>query len=118
MRVLFAFIPLCPEFFLASLFHLTLAFRTSTFIPRPDVIAAALQAQTACHASVGRNYIGNDATHHDILDGLAVWTRHRRNFLTKESTPLVQLSLVAALSAAIFQFPSHNTDNREAQASA
>ena len=98
---------LCPELFLASLFHLPLACRTSVFIPEPDVVAAALQTKTAHLASVRWGHVGNDATHHNILDGLAVWAQHGRNLLTKESTPFVHLSLVATLPTAVFQFPGH-----------
>ena len=77
------------------------------FVPYPDVIATALQTQAARLASVRWCHIGNDATHYDVLDGLAVRARHRRNLLMKESATFVHLGLVAALLAAIFQFPRH-----------
>ena len=77
------------------------------FVPYPDVIAAALQTQAAHLASVRWCHVGNDATHHDILDGLTVRARHRRNLLTKEPATFIHLSLVATGFAAIFQFPSH-----------
>jgi len=96
-----------PELFLASRLHLALTLWTGMFIPQSDVITAALQTQTANLTSIGRCHVGNDATYHDVLDGLAVRTRHGRNLLTKEPTSFVHLGLVAALSAAIFQFPSH-----------
>ena len=96
-----------PELFLASRLHLALTPWTGMFIPQSDVITAALQTQTANLTSIGRCHVGNDATYHDVLDGLAVRTRHSRNLLTKESASFVHLGLVAALSAAIFQFPSH-----------
>ena len=81
------------------------------FVPYPDVIATALQTQAARLASVRWCHIGNDATHYDVLDGLAVRARHRRNLLTKESTTLVHLSFVAALLATIFQLPSHQSNS-------
>jgi hypothetical protein len=79
-------------------------------VPNPDVIAAALQAQTPHFAPIGWSHVGNDTTHHDVLDGLAVRTRHGRNLLTEEPASLVHLSLVSALSAAVFQFPRHQSN--------
>jgi hypothetical protein len=76
-------------------------------IPYPDVIAAALQTQTAHLAPVRRSHVGNDSTHHNVLNGLAVRTRHSRNLLTKESASFVYIGLVAAVLTTIFQFPSH-----------
>ena len=77
------------------------------FIPNLDVVAAALQTQAAYLAPVRWSHIGNDTTHYKVLDGLAVWARHGRNLLTEESATLVHLGLIAALPAAIFQFPRH-----------
>ena len=74
-------------------------------IPNPDVVAAALQAQTANLATVGRGHVGYDATHHDVLDGLAVGARHGGNLLTEQSTTLIHLGFVSAGLTAIFQFP-------------
>ena len=76
-------------------------------IPFPDVIAATLQTQPTHLASVGWGDVGNDTSHYDILDGLAVRTRHLNNLLTKEATPLIDIGLVATVFAAIFQFPCH-----------
>ena len=103
----FLFRWLRPEFFLAGLFHFALTSGTGFLVPNPDVIAATLQTQTARLASVRWSHVGNDATHHDVLDGMAVWARHGRNLLSKESTTFVHLSLVATLLAAISQFPRH-----------
>ena len=99
-----------PELFLASRLHLALTPWTGMFIPQSDVITAALQTQTANLTSIGRCHVGNDATYHDVLDGLAVRTRHSRNLLTKESTTFVHIGRVATLLTAIFQFPSHYSD--------
>ena len=99
-----------PELFLASRLHLALTLWTGMFIPQSDVITAALQTQTANLTSIGRCHVGNDATYHDVLDGLAVRTRHGRNLLTEEPASLVHLSLVSALSAAVFQFPRHQSN--------
>ena len=49
----------------------------------------------------------DDVSIHNILDGLAVGACHRRYLLAKQTTPFVNLGLVAALPTAIFQFPSH-----------
>jgi len=84
-----------------------LASGTRLLIPDTDVITAALQAQPTDLASVGWSDIGDDATHDDVLNRLAVRTRHRRNLLTEQAAPLIHLGLVAAGVAAIFQFPSH-----------
>lgn len=77
-------------------------------IPDAYLIATALQAQPPYLAPVGWRNIGDDAAHDDVLNRLAVRTRHRRNLLTEQAAPLVHLSLVATGSTAIFQFPSHN----------
>ena len=45
--------------------------------------AATLQAQTSHLASVGGGNIGNDTTHNNILDGMAVRARHGCNLLTE-----------------------------------
>ena len=63
-----------PEFFLACGFHLALAFGTGAPIPNADVVAAAVEAESADLAPVGWRHIGNDASDHDVLDGLAVGT--------------------------------------------
>jgi len=81
------------------------------FIPYLDVIAAALQTQATNLASERWSHVGNNTTHHKVLDGLAVWTRHGRNLLTEKSPPLVHLGLIAALTATIFQFPRHRRKN-------
>ena len=90
------------------MFHFALTLGTGLMVPYLDIIAATLQTQTAHLTSVGRSHVGNDATHHNVLDGMAVRTRHRSNLLTKEPAPLVHLGFVATLLTAIFQFPSHN----------
>ena len=96
-----------PEFFLACGFHLALAFGTGVPIPDADVVAAAVEAEPADLAPVRRCHVGDDAPHHDVLDGLAVRARHGGYLLTEEATPLVHLSLIPTRIAAIFQFPSH-----------
>ena len=61
-----------PEFFVACGFHLALAFGTGVPIPDADVVAAAVEAEPADLAPVRRCHVGDDASHHDVLDGLAV----------------------------------------------
>ena len=96
-----------PKVFLASLFHLTLALGTGMPIPHSDFIAAALQTEPPHFAPIGRCHIGDNPTHHNVLDGLAVWARHGTDLLTEESTPFVHLGFIATFPTAIFKFPSH-----------
>ena len=96
-----------PELLLARFLHPALALGTCSLIPDTYLVTAALQAQSAHLAPVGWCDIGDDATHDDVLNRLAVRTRHRRNLLTKQTTTLIYLGLVAAVLAAILQFPSH-----------
>ena len=98
---------LCPKIFFASILHFALTLRTGLHIPNPDVIAATLQAQTTYLASVGRGYISNDTTYHDVLDGMAVRAEHGRNLLTEQPSSLIHLSLVTTGLTAIFSFPRH-----------
>ena len=99
--------------FLASLFHLTLALGTGMPIPHSDFIAAALQTEPPHFAPIGRCHIGDNPTHHNVLDGLAVWARHGTDLLTEEPTPFVHLGFIATFPTAIFKFPSHFfTENR------
>ena len=100
---------LSPKLFFSSIFHPALAFGTGFHIPDTDVVAAALQTQASNLASVGRCHVGNDTTHYDILDGLAVGTRHCCDLLAKQSTTFVHIGLIAAVLTAIFPFPSHLT---------
>jgi hypothetical protein len=99
---------LCPKLFLTSLFHIALTLRTGLLIPYPDIVAAALKAQSSHLAPIGWGHISNDTTHHDILDGMAVGTRHGCYLLTEQSAPLIHLSLISTSLAAIFPFPSHS----------
>ena len=98
---------LCPKLFLASIFHCALTFGACFHIPDTDLVAATLQTQAPNLTSVGRCHVGNDTTHHDVLDGLAVRARHRRDLLSKQTTTLVHFGLIAAVLTAIFLFPSH-----------
>lgn len=76
-------------------------------VPHPDVVAAALQTESADFASIRRSYIGNNPAHHDVLDALAVRARYGTDLLSEESSAFVNLGFVATLAAAIFEFPSH-----------
>jgi hypothetical protein len=76
-------------------------------IPYSDIITAALQTKPADFASIGGSHVGNDTTNHDVLDALAVGTRHGTDLLSEESSAFVHLGFVATLAAAIFEFPSH-----------
>ena len=102
------FITSRPELPFASFLHLSLTLGTRPHVPDTYLVTATLQAQPAYLASVGRRDIGDDATHDDVLNRLAVRTRHSRNLLTEQAAPLIHLSLVAAGLTAIFQFPSHD----------
>ena len=75
-------------------------------IPDADVVAATVETEPADLAPVGWCHVGDDASDHNILDGLAVWASHGCDLLTEEAAPLVYLSLIPTCSAAIFQFPS------------
>jgi len=97
----------CPELFISSFFHFSLASRTGLSIPYPDVIATALQAQTPHLAPVGWSDIGNDTTHNNVLYSMAVRTRHWCDLLAEQATSLIHLSLVPTGLTAIFQFPGH-----------
>ena len=124
----------CPKLFFACWLHLTLTFdlwsnvltlgrvdasitllslartfRTGVHVPFPDIVAAALQAQTACLIPVRWGNIGNDATHDNILDGLAVRTIHGCYLLAEQPTPLIHFGFISASLAAIFQFPGHQS---------
>ena len=97
----------CPELLFSRIFHLPLAFGTGSLVPDTDVVAATLQAQSPHLASVGRGYVSNDPTHDDVLDGLAIRTRHSRDLLTEQTTPLIRLGFITAGFTVIFPFPSH-----------
>ena len=99
---------LSPKFFLTSLFHIALTLRTGLLIPYPDIVAAALKTQSSHLAPIRWGHISNDTTHHDILDGMAVGTRHGSYLLTEQSAPLIHLSLISTIPTAIFPFPSHS----------
>jgi hypothetical protein len=77
------------------------------------MIAATLQTEPADLASIGRCHVCNNPTHHDVLDALAVGTRHGTYLLAEESSAFVHLGFVATFLTAIFEFPSHFfTENR------
>lgn len=76
-------------------------------VPDSDMLAAALQTEPADLASVRGRHVGNDTAHHNVLDALAVGTRHGTDLLAEESSAFVHLGFVATLAAAIFEFPSH-----------
>ena len=99
---------LSPELFFACFLHPALASGTRLLIPDTDVIAAALQAQPTDLAPVGWSDIGDDTTHDDVLNRLAVRTQPRRNLLTEQAAAFIHLGLVTAVTAAIFQFPGHD----------
>ena len=93
--------------------HFTLALRTGMPVPDSDMLAAALQTEPADLASIGRCHVCNDTAHHNVLDALAVGTRHGTDLLAEESSAFVHLGFVATLATAIFEFPSHFfTENR------
>ena len=97
----------CPKLFLSSFYHFSLASRTGLAIPYSDVITTTLQAQTPHLAPVGWSDIGNDTTHNNVLDSMAVRARHGCNLLAEQATSLIHFSLVATGLTAIFQFPGH-----------
>ena len=100
-----------PKLLVASEFHSFLALGTSAFIPYPDAVATTIQTQTSHLTPIRRSHIGDDPTNHKILNRLAIWARHSRNFLSEEPSPFVHLGFIAASPTAIFQFPSHLTLN-------
>ena len=61
-----------PELFFASRFHFTITLGAGVLIPHPDFITAALQAKAPHLTAVRRSHIGYDATHHQVLDSVAV----------------------------------------------
>jgi len=71
-----------PELFFAGVLHLALTLWTGLHVPDTNPVAATLQAQTAHFAPVGRCDIGDDAAHDDVLNRMAVGTRHRHDLLT------------------------------------
>ena len=85
----------------------TVLTRSGESVPDAYLVTAALQAQSSHLASVGGRNICNDASHHNVLDGVAIRTRHGRNLLTEEAAPFIYLGFIAAGLAAIFQFPGH-----------
>ena len=97
----------CPKLLFASFFHFALTLGAGLHVPYTDILAAALQTQPTHLASIGRSHVGNDTTHHDVLDGLTVRTEHGRNLLAEQATSLIHLSLVATDLTTIFQFPRH-----------
>ena len=97
----------CPKLLFARIFHFALTLGAGLHVPYTDVIAATLQTQTSHLASIRWCHVGYDTTHHNVLDGLTVWAGHRRNLLTKQSSSLIHLSLIATGLTAIFQFPCH-----------
>ena len=77
-------------------------------VPDSDVVATAVQTQTPYLASIGRSHVCYDAANDNVLDAFAVWTQYCHNLLSEETTPFINLSLIATMLAAIFQFPSHD----------
>lgn len=105
---------LSPELFFARIFHRSLTLRTGLHVPDTDTIAATLQTQAPHLTPIRRSDIGNDTTHDDILDGLAIGTRHSCDLLTEQTTAFIDLGLVTASLTAIFPFPSHMTSINQA----
>ena len=81
-------------------------------VPDADLVAAAVEAQTAYLAAVGGSHIGDDAADDEVLNCLAVRTAHGGDLLAEEASPLVDLCFIAARCAAIFQFPCHSKMQR------
>ena len=52
-------------------------------IPHPDAVTAAVEAQASHLTPIGWRHISDDATHHNILDGLTIRARHSRDLLTE-----------------------------------
>ena len=97
-----------PEFPFRGVFHFPSAFGACVSVPDADVLAAAVGAK-ATHGAVERwCHVANDATHHQVLYGVAVGARHRDDFLAEESAPFVAVGFIAALVAAACGFPRHN----------
>lgn len=71
-----------PELLFAGVLHLALTLWTGLHVPEANPVAATLQAQTAHLAPVGGCHIGDDAAHDDVLNRMAVGTRHRHDLLT------------------------------------
>lgn len=99
-----------PELLFACFLHRSLALGASFLVPDADVVAAAVQAETAYFAPVGRRHISNNTPNYDVLNGLAVRTAHGGNLLAEEAAALVDLSLIATGLTTIFQFPGHWRD--------
>ena len=96
-----------PELLFAGVFHLALTPGAGMLVPKANPVAAALQAQTAHFAPVGGCHIGDDAAHDDVLNRMAVGTRHRHDLLSEQATPLIYIGLVTAVCATVFLLPSH-----------
>ena len=99
--------PLRPKRFFARKYHFSLTFRTSLFVPYPDVVASAIQAKSSHFTSIRRRNISNDATDNDILDGVAIRTTHGSDALAKQSLSFIVLRLVSARFTTICFLPSH-----------
>ena len=98
-----------PKLLFARFLHDILTLGTGALIPYPDAVAATVQTQASNLTSVRGSHVGNDTAHHNVLDSLAVWTRHRSNLLSEEPAPFVHIGFIAALPTAIFQFPGHRS---------
>ena len=90
---------LCPKLLLACKLHHSTAFWTCFLVPYTDALTATMQAEPANLASKRWGYIGNDATHHQMLDGLAVGTTDCGYFLTKQASALIKFGFVTAVEA-------------------
>ena len=75
-----------PKLFFSGLMHFTLALRTGMPVPDSDMLAATLQTKPADLASVRGCHVCNDTAHHNVLDALAVGTRHGTDLLAEESS--------------------------------
>ena len=96
-----------PELLFAGVLHLALTLWAGLHVPDTNPVAATLQTQTAHFAPVGGCHIGDDAAHDDVLNRMAVGTRHRHDLLTEQATPLIYIGLVTAVCATVFLLPSH-----------
>ena len=96
-----------PELLFACFLHRSLALGAGFLVPDADVVAAAVQAETAYFAPVGRRHISNNTPNYDVLNGLAVRTAHGGNLLAEKATTLVDLSFITTDFTTIFQFPGH-----------
>ena len=72
-----------------------------------DAVAAAVQTQPPHLASERWRHIGDDASHHDVLHGLAVGATHRSDLLTKQTAAFIHVGFIAAVLTSVFFLPGH-----------